>query len=240
MVLKLHRAKRVRDIFQRVALPVREVVERVDAPRVPGALVAAAANAVEHRVAQIDVVGCHVNFRAQHHFAVGVVAVFHAREKFQVFLHAAFAVAAVDARLGQRAAPGANFLGALPVHIGQALFDQLHREVMQLPEVIGGVRDAAPFKAEPANVLLNRGRVFRVLFFRVGVVKAQRATPAVIARDAEVQADRLGVADVQVAVRLRRKARDHRAEFARGQLGLNLPADEIGFLFGGHDGRAGV
>ena len=48
---------------------------------------------------------------------------------------------------------------------------------------------------------------FLVFFFRIGVVEAQVADAAEVARQPEVHADALGVADVQVAVGLRRKAR---------------------------------
>jgi hypothetical protein len=45
---------------------------------------------------------------------------------------------------------------------------------------------------------------------------------------AEVQADRFGVTDVQIAIRLGRKARDHAAVMAAGaQVVLNDVADEI-------------
>jgi len=35
---------------------MREIIQRVDAPLVAGALMPAAADAVEHRVAQVDIV----------------------------------------------------------------------------------------------------------------------------------------------------------------------------------------
>ena len=48
---------------------------------------------------------------------------------------------------------------------------------------------------------------YSLLFLlRIGIVEAQMAHAAVVARKAEVQADGLRVADVQIAVRLRRKA----------------------------------
>ena len=53
--------------------------------------------------------------------------------------------------------------------------------------------------------------VLVLLLGRVGVVVAQVALAAVLCGDAEVQADRLGVADVQVAVGLRRETRRHPA-----------------------------
>ena len=66
-----------------------------------------------------------------------------------------------------------------------------------------------PGKAQPAHVVLDGGHVFRVFLGRVGVVKAQVAHTGELAGDAEVQADRLGMADVQIAVGLGREARLH-------------------------------
>jgi hypothetical protein len=44
--------------------------------------------------------------------------------------------------------------------------------------------------------------IFVFFLFRVGVVEPQVAGAAVVAREAEVQADALGMADVQIAVGL--------------------------------------
>lgn len=59
--------------------------------------------------------------------------------------------------------------------------------------------------AQPAQVLLDRFDVLVVLADRVGVVKAQVKQAVVFLRGAGVDPDCLGRADVQVAVRLRRK-----------------------------------
>jgi hypothetical protein len=67
------------------------------------------------------------------------------------------------------------------------------------------------------------------------------AGAAVVARQAEVQADRLGVADVQVAVRLGREARadlrriERRAGVGGGRAGLAGPGD-AGVLAGSEVG----
>src|SRR5262249_51692165 len=74
--------------------------------------------------------------------------------------------------------------------------------------------DSSPVETEPADVLLDRLDVLDVLLRRVRVVEAEIAAAAVLLRHAEVQADRLGVADVQVAVGLRREAREHTAAVA--------------------------
>ena len=50
---------------------------------------------------------------------------------------------------------------------------------------------------------------------------------AELLRDAEIQADRLGVADMEVAVRLRRKAGDDARVAAGREIGRDDVADEI-------------
>ena len=102
----------------------------------------------------------------------------------------------------------AHLLGGQAVDVGQALRDEMHRVGVELLEVVGGeVRLVVPGEAQPADVFLNRVDVLDVFLGRIRVVEAQVAGAAELLRDAEVQADRLGVADVQVAVRLRRKPR---------------------------------
>ena len=68
----------------------------------------------------------------------------------------------------------------------------------------------APIEAEPVHVALDGVDVFLLFLGRIGVVEAQIAVAAELLRDAEIQADRLGVADMQIAVRLGRKAGDDR------------------------------
>src|SRR5207247_995181 len=85
------------------------------------------------------------------------------------------------------------------------------------------------------DVALERRGVHDCFLDRIGVVEAEIAVPAVLLRDAKVEADRLRMADVQVAVRLRRKARDHRAMAAGGEVVFDDLTDEIA-RFGGNVG----
>ena len=66
----------------------------------------------------------------------------------------------------------------------------------------------APVEAEPMHVGLDRVDIFLLFLGRIGIVEAQIALAAEFLGDAEIQADRFGVADMEIAVRLRRKARD--------------------------------
>ena len=71
--------------------------------------------------------------------------------------------------------------------------------------------------------------VLDLFFGRVGVVETQVVLAAIILRHAKVQADRLGVTDMQVAVRLGREAGVHPpAELAAAVIGFDDLADEIG------------
>jgi hypothetical protein len=85
----------------------------------------------------------------------------------------------------------------------------------------------APVEAQPAHVALDGVDVLLLLLGRVGVVEAQVAAAAELPRDAEVEADRLGVPDVQVAVGLGRKARHHRLGAPRLQVAPHDVANEV-------------
>src|SRR5690606_40702323 len=79
---------------------------------------------------------------------------------------------------------------------------------MQLIEVIRGVANiTAPFEAQPLDVLLDGVDILLLFLGRVGVIEAQMTLTTGLLRQTEIQADRLGMPDVQVAVGLRRKAR---------------------------------
>ena len=94
----------------------------------------------------------------------------------------------------------------------------------------------APVEAEPADIALDRVDVLLLFLRRVGVVEAQVAVAAEFLRDAEIQADRLRVADVQIAVGLGREARDDLADAAGGDVGRDDVANEVGVFRGGRSG----
>ena len=157
------------------------------------------------------------------------LAVLHPFEQIEVLVHGAVAVGALAARFVPPPAIGAGLLRTQAADVGLALADQFQRPVVELVEVVRGVeRLAAPVETEPAHVALDGLDVLRVFRGRVRVVEAQVAVTAVLLGDAEVEADRLRVADVQVAVRLRREPGDDLAAvLARGDVGAHALADEI-------------
>ena len=80
---------------------VREVVHRIDAPLVAGAVMLGVQDAVHHRVAHVEVGRRHVDLGAQGARAVGELAGLHAREQVEVLLDGAVAVRALLAGLGE-------------------------------------------------------------------------------------------------------------------------------------------
>ena len=84
-----------------------------------------------------------------------------------------------------------------------------------------------PAGDEPLHVRGDGVDVLDVLLGRVRVVHAQVALPAELPGDAEVQADGLGVADVEVTVGLRRETRHHAGAATRGQVLLDHLPEEV-------------
>ena len=122
----------------------------------------------------------------------------------------------------------ADLVGGQAVDVGLALPDQLDRELVEPLEVVRREQQRVPLEAEPRDVFLDRVDVLDVLLGRVGVVEPQVAGAAALRGDAEVQADRFGVADVEVAVRLGRKARRDAAVVpAGGEVLVDDRADEV-------------
>ena len=154
-----------------------------------------------------------------------------AAEEIEGFLHAAVRAGAARARRGERAAIQPHLLLRLVIDIGQTFGDELLGESVELLKVVAGVKKVrAPVETEPLHIRHDALDVFGFLLGGIRVVKAQVAARIrrVFLREAEIQADALRVADVEVAIRLRREARDHLAAIApRRDIGGDHFADEI-------------
>src|SRR5690606_25904064 len=92
---------------------------------------------------------------------------------------------------------------------GLAGTDQVLRPLVELFEIVGRMIEVlAPVKAKPAHVALDRVDIFLLFLDRIGVVKAQMTAPAELLGDPEVEADRFGVTDMEIPVRLGWKTGD--------------------------------
>ena len=160
--------------------------------------------------------------------AMSIFAGSHPPQQVEVLVDGAITVRAVATGFGQRAAILANLVGRQAVHEGLAVGDQTLGVLVQQLEVVRGIEDARPLEPEPVYVRLDRLDVLDILFRRVRVIEPQVALALELLSDAEVQADRLGVADVEVAVRFRWEPRiDASSVLAGGPVFRDDFTDEI-------------
>ena len=180
-------------------------------------------DAVEHRVAQVDVARFHVDPGAQHARPLVERARPHPTQEVEVFGGRAVAPGTFGSGFGQRPPHRADLVGARIVDIGLPFAHQMLGPFVEPLEMVGReVQVLAPVVAEPADVGLD-GVDERGLFLdRIGVVEAEMAAPAELTGDPEIEHDRLGVADMEVAVGLGREAGDHLV----GAPGRNVLADD--------------
>ena len=149
----------------------------------------------------------HVDLGTQDECTWHGLAAVHEAEEAEVLLDGTVAEGAVGARFRCRALLLCNDLCALLVHVGASLHDEPLGKVPELLEVVAGVVHVVPLEAEPLDVVLYALDVLGVLLDGVRVVETQVALAAVLLRDAEVEGNRLGVPDVEVAVGFGREAR---------------------------------
>ena len=153
---------------------------------------------------QIHVGRGHVDLRPKRPRAVGKLPLAHPSKQIKVLLDRPVATRAVLARPAQRASILAGFVGREVADVGLALGDQLDGPLVELLKIVRGVILAvAPVESEPTDILLDRLDVLDLFLARIGVVEPEVAQPAlVLLGDSEIQADRLGVSDVEISVRL--------------------------------------
>ena len=251
VVLELQGADRMGDALQGIGKRMSVVVHRIDAPAVPGAVMRGMLDAVHRRIPQVEVRGAHIDPGPQNELPFSELSGTHAPEQVEVFLHRPVPVRAVPSGLGQSAAMLPHLFGTEAVHVRLAVPYQLFGESVQPLEVVRGVEQPLlPVVAQPAHVRHDRLDVLELFFCRIRVVKTQVALPPELLGDPEVQDDGLGVADVQVPVGFRRKARVNPAAVLAGPaVSQDDAADEIrtrclgslaGRTHGCRPGRAGV
>ena len=177
-------------------------------------------NAIHDRVSHQHVLLRHADLCPQHMSPVRKLAGPHAAEQVEVFIDRSTPVRAVGAGFRCGSTSRADFFQRQTADISFVVANELFGPLINLFEVVRGVEQPVfPVESQPAHVFHDGIHVLRVFFFRVGVVKPQIGFTAVFLGDAEVQADRLRVADVQIAIRFRRKSRKNSpAPFAGRQI----------------------
>ena len=128
----------MRDVFNSVGLPVREVVNWVNIPLVASARMGGAENAINHRISHVHIARCHVNLGPQCARPFREFARPHAAKEIQILVHRALAIGAVAARFGQGAAEFAHLVGVEIIDVGLAFANQVLGPFVKDIEIIGG------------------------------------------------------------------------------------------------------
>ena len=157
----------------------------------------------------------------------------HAFEQIQVFFNRAVTIRAFNAGLRKRATHFTHLLGTAAVNVSLFLLDQLAGKRVQLVEVVRCVAKFIPLKSEPGDVGLYGIDILFTLLRRISIVKAKIAGSVELFRYAEIQADRLHMANVKIAVRLWRKSC---FDLAIVLADFQIFSDDIPDEIAGHDG----
>ena len=194
------------DFFERITLTVGVIVTRIDAPLVADPMVMHALDTIHHWVAHVHVRVGHVDFGAQHLLAIGKLTGAHTFKQIEALRDRPLTIWAGLTGLGNRTAVLAHLVEGQLLDIGMPRFDQLQRPFKQLLEIITGKANLRPLKPQPCDVLLDRTNELVALLLGIGIVEAQVALTAKLLGDAEIEANRFGVADLQITIWLGREA----------------------------------
>ena len=162
---------------------------------------------VNYGITHIEVGRGHINFRPEHLFAVAEFAVGHTLKEVEIFLNTPVSVRAFLARLGESSSVLPDLVCAEIVNISLAVLDELDCTVVDEIKIVRSEKHVFPPETEPLDILLDCVDIFDVLTGRIGIVKTKIAYAVVLLRRAEIYAQSLGVTDMEIAVRLRRKSR---------------------------------
>ena len=171
-------------------------------------------DAIQKRITEHHIGMSHVDLGAEDLFAVGVLAVTHLTEKTEIFFDAAVPVGGFLAGGVDGAAALADFVLSLVVDVGEATLNQLLGPGIELVEVIGSIKLLIPLETKPFDVFLDGIDVLGVFLDGISVVVAEVGLTAVFLSQTEVKADALGVAKMEITVRLRRKPGHYTFELA--------------------------
>ena len=161
---------------------------------------------VHYRVAEVHVRVGHVELGAKHHRAFLRLGSVHLMEQLQALLHRPIPIWRRRAGLRGRTLLLGDLLARLLVYVSHALLNHPLGKFPKLLEIVRSVIYVDPMEAKPLDIFQYGVNILGVFLARVCVVEAQVAHSAVVLGHTEIHADGLGMAYVQIAVRLGREA----------------------------------
>ena len=187
MILKLQRANRVRYIFDGIRHRVRVVVHRINAPLVASTMMMRVADTVNRRIAHVHVGRGHVNFGAQNMLTIFECTCLHFSEQIKRLFSRPVAKARVLSGFAEATPISGHLLGALAIDVGvsgthQPLGHFVHQIEMIASKILMLILCIAPREAKPLDTVDDGVDILLLFPSRVGVIKAQMTTPAIVAR----------------------------------------------------------
>ena len=221
MDIELQRTDRVGDVLYGVTLAVGIVVHGIDAPLVPGAVMMGKLDAVQERIPEHHVGMGHVYLGAEDLLPFRILAFLHLTEELEVLFRAAVPPGAGGTGLLHGAAILPDLVLGLVVHIRKTPLDKVFGPLIELVEIITGIQFLVPLEAQPLDVFLDGIHIFRVFLGGIGIVVAEVGFAAVFLCEAEIEADALGMSQVQIAVGFRGKTGHDGVHFSLCQVPFN-------------------
>ena len=203
MILKFKSAQGVRDVLDRVLDGMRVVIHRIDAPLVTCVVMGHVRYSVEDRIPHVHVGTGHVDLRTKGLLPVSELAVLHFCEQIEVFFNTSVSVRVVPAGFFKSTAVFSHLLRRQVGDVSFPFFDELHRDLIHLIEIIGGKKEPVLIiGSEPRDVLFDGLHKLALLFGGICIVKAEVEFAAVFLRHAVVKKYALGMSNMQITVGL--------------------------------------
>ena len=198
-------AHRVRHAFERIFNRMGEVIHRITVPGVARVVVGLIDNAVDDRVAEVDVGRSHVNLGAE---AVRTFSEFtsaHATEEIEVFFYATIAIGGETAGFLRDATISLPLLLGEFAHIGLTATNQFLGNLPHGVKHIASVEELVPLVTQPGDILLQLLHELISFLRRVRIVHTQVALTIEVARHTKVHPHSLRVANVDPTIGFGRK-----------------------------------
>jgi hypothetical protein len=95
-------------------------------------------------------------------------------------------------------------MGAQIVNVGLLLLDEHDGIFIELIKIVRCIiQPIAPIEPEPSDVLHDGIYIFNILLARISVIESQIAEAFIFSGESKVEADGLGMSDMEVTIRLR-------------------------------------
>ena len=210
VVFKLKSTNGVCDTLDGIGDRVGEIIHRVDAPLVSCPWMLCVFYSIEGRVSHIDVGGCHIDLCSESVLSLREFTVLHSQKEIHVLFDGSIPIRGILSRLCKCSSVFLHLFRRKRVYICLTFTDEIKSDFIKLIVVIRSIiLMFAPVETQPVDIVLYGIDIFHIFLGGVCVIKPKVTDAFILLCQAEVKANALDVSNVEIAVRLRRKACDN-------------------------------